>query len=111
MTAMSTSGLTDSTVKKLAALARLALDDAEVRALVPELARIVSHVDQMRAVDTTGVTPMTHGHPEGAVLQGSADDDSADNESDVAVLGRAAVAGSAGFDADDGTVLVPRVIE
>jgi len=101
-----TSGLTDTTVKKLAALARLALDDAEVRALVPELARIVAHVDAMRAVDTTGVVPMTHGHPAGAVLHVAAATDD-----DVAVIGRAAVAGSAGFDDDDGTVLVPKVIE
>lgn len=107
-----TSGLTDTTVKKLAALARLALDDAEVRALVPELASIVSHVDAMRAVDTTGVLPMTHGHPAGAVLHvaaaAAADDDDYD---DVAVIGRAAVAGSVGFDEEDGTVLVPKVIE
>ena len=104
---MTSSGLTDATVKKLAALARLALTDAEVRALVPELGRIVRHVDQMRAVDTAGVVPMTHGHPEGATF------DSSDNDSDDAaeVVGRAAVAGSAGFDAVDGTVLVPKGID
>lgn len=104
-TSTTTSGLTDATVKKLAALARLALDDDEVGALVPELARIVAHVDSMRAADVAGLAPMTHGHPDGAVLHvpAAVDDD--------AVLGRAAVSQSAGYDADDGTVRVPKVIE
>lgn len=102
------SGLNEQTVKKLAGLARLALDDSEVRALVPELQRIVAHIDSMRAVDTTGVAPMTHGHPDGAVLHVAAalaDDD------DVTVLGTAAVSGSVGYDPVDGTVRVPKVID
>jgi aspartyl-tRNA(Asn)/glutamyl-tRNA(Gln) amidotransferase subunit C len=93
-------------VKKLARLARLALDDAEVRALVPELAGIVRYVDSLRAVDTSGVEPMIHGHPPGARLHAGVTVDD-----DTPVLGRAAIAGSAGFDVDDGTVTVPKVIE
>jgi aspartyl-tRNA(Asn)/glutamyl-tRNA(Gln) amidotransferase subunit C len=99
------SGIDDATVKKLARLARLALDDAEVRALVPELAGIVRYVDSLRAVDVTGVEPMIHGHPPGARLHVPAGPDTAP------VLGRAAVQQSAGFDDDDGTVTVPKVIE
>jgi aspartyl-tRNA(Asn)/glutamyl-tRNA(Gln) amidotransferase subunit C len=105
---MTNSGLNEQTVKKLAALARLALDDNEVRALVPELQSIVRHIDSMRSVDTAGIAPMTHGHPDGAVLHNAtspADDD------DVAVLGTAAVSDSAGFDPVDGTVRVPKVID
>jgi len=98
-------GIDDATVKKLARLARLALDDAEVRALVPELAGIVRYVDSLRAVDVGDVAPMIHGHPPGARLHVPAGPDTAP------VLGRAAVAQSAGFDDDDGTVTVPKVIE
>lgn len=105
---MSDSGLNEQTVKKLAALARLALDDNEVRALVPELQSIVRHIDAMRAVDTSGIAPMTHGHPDGAVLDTPTVPD--DND-DVAVLGTDAVSGSQGFDPSDGTVLVPKVID
>jgi len=98
-------GIDDATVKKLARLARLALDDAEVRALVPELRGIVAHVDALRAVDTSGLSPMIHGHPSGATLH-TPQPTSADD-----TLGRAAVVHSAGFNADDGTVSVPKVIE
>lgn len=103
-------GIDDLTVKKLARLARLALDDAEVRALVPELAGIVRYVDSLRAVDTAGIDPMIHGHPPGALLHVPAAIDDAEHAA-VSVLGRAAVDQSAGFDAEDGTVAVPKVIE
>ena len=98
-------GIDDATVKKLARLARLALDDAEVRALVPELAGIVRYVDSLRAVDTAGVEPMIHGHPPGARLHATPAAGAGP------VLGRVAVEHSAGYDADDGTVTVPKVIE
>lgn len=105
---MTNTGLNEQTVKKLAALARLALDDNEVRALVPELQSIVRHIDAMRAVDTAGIAPMTHGHPEGATLHEAA---APGHDVDVPVLGNAAVSSSAGFDPADGTVLVPKVID
>lgn len=99
-------GLTDATVKKLARLARLALTDAEVQALVPELSSIVRHVDAMRAIDTADTAPMIHGHPWGAMLHTSSAPAAA-----VEVLGRRAIDQSAGFALDDGTVAVPKVIE
>jgi aspartyl/glutamyl-tRNA(Asn/Gln) amidotransferase C subunit len=98
-------GINDATIQKLAKLARLALDDAEVRALAPELARIVASVDAMRAVATDDVAPMIHGHPPGAELAPPSP-----WPDDVAVLGRAAVEQSAGL-ADDGSVKVGRVID
>lgn len=102
------SGLDEKLVKKLARLARLALADDEVRALVPELSGIVRHVDALRSIDTTGVPPMTHGAPLGT-------DTSVVREvAGVAageVLGRTAVEQSAGFDSVDGMVRVPRVVD
>ncbi|WP_164116818.1 Asp-tRNA(Asn)/Glu-tRNA(Gln) amidotransferase subunit GatC [Sphingorhabdus sp. Alg239-R122] len=47
------------TVKKIASLARIQMDDAEVEALVPELNNILGWVEQLGEVDVTGVEPMT----------------------------------------------------
>ncbi len=47
------------TVRHVAKLARIAMSDAEVDALVPELNNILGWVDQLAAVDTEGVEPLT----------------------------------------------------
>ena len=47
------------TVRHVAKLARIAMSDAEVEALVPELNNILGWVDQLAAVDTEGVEPLT----------------------------------------------------
>ncbi len=46
-------------VRHVAKLARIAMNDAEVDALVPELNNILGWVDQLSAVDTDGVKPLT----------------------------------------------------
>ncbi len=46
-------------VRHVAKLARIAMSDAEVDALVPELNNILGWVDQLSAVDTEGVEPLT----------------------------------------------------
>lgn len=48
-----------ATVTKIAKLARIAVSDAEVEALVPELNNILGWVEQLGEVDCTGVEPMT----------------------------------------------------
>jgi len=101
------SGLDEQLVKKLARLAKLALDDAEVAALVPELRGIVRHVDTLRGVSTSGVPPTLHGAP-----LGSEDAVAAAGPTEAGpILGRAAVEHSAGYDAEDGTVIVPKVLD
>ena len=47
-------------VERVALLARLDLDDAQLEALTPQLAGIVAYVDSLAAVDTAGVEPMAH---------------------------------------------------
>ena len=47
------------TVRHVARLARIAMSDAEVDALVPELNQILGWVDQLAEVDTDGVEPLT----------------------------------------------------
>jgi aspartyl-tRNA(Asn)/glutamyl-tRNA(Gln) amidotransferase subunit C len=101
-------GMNEAQIKHLARLARLALTDDDVRALAPELAGIVRHVDALAAVDTTGTAPMVHGAP--LPLPGLVDGPGPRPPRDPAILGRDAVAGSAGLD-DDGTVRVPRVVD
>jgi len=47
-------------VKRIGALARLDLDEAETAAMSDQLTRILDYVAQLEAVDTAGVTPTTH---------------------------------------------------
>jgi aspartyl-tRNA(Asn)/glutamyl-tRNA(Gln) amidotransferase subunit C len=47
------------TVKKIASLARIAMTDAEVEAMVPEFNGILGWVEQLGEVDVTGVEPMS----------------------------------------------------
>lgn len=47
-------------VKKIAHLARLGLDEQELEAYANSLSRILGLIEQMNAVDTTGVEPMAH---------------------------------------------------
>lgn len=48
-----------ATVRHIAKLARIAVSDAEVEALVPELNNILTWVEQLQEVDVSGVEPMT----------------------------------------------------
>jgi aspartyl-tRNA(Asn)/glutamyl-tRNA(Gln) amidotransferase subunit C len=47
-------------VEKIAYLARLAIEPADVPGYAGELSRILELVEQMNAVDTESVTPMAH---------------------------------------------------
>ena len=47
-------------IQRLCRLARLEITPAEVADVSAKLSSIVAMVDQLQAVDTTGVTPMAH---------------------------------------------------
>lgn len=47
------------TVSRIAKLARIAMDDEAIEALVPELNNILGWVEQLGEVDTSSVEPMT----------------------------------------------------
>jgi aspartyl-tRNA(Asn)/glutamyl-tRNA(Gln) amidotransferase subunit C len=49
-----------ATVERVAKLARLELADSERDALVTDLQRILSYIDQLEAIDTANVEPMIH---------------------------------------------------
>ena len=48
-----------ATVSKIASLARIAVTDGEVDAMVPELNNILGWIEQLGEVDVSGVEPMT----------------------------------------------------
>jgi len=47
-----------ATVRKIASLARIAVTDGDVEAMVPEFNNILGWVEQLAAVDTDGVAPL-----------------------------------------------------
>jgi len=47
-------------VEKIANLARIALTESEVETYTQQLSAILAFVEQMNAVDTTGIMPMAH---------------------------------------------------
>ena len=52
--------LTNSDVCKVARLARLAMSDAEIETTRAQLTGIFALIEQMQAVDTRGIAPMSH---------------------------------------------------
>lgn len=51
---------TQDDVKKVAHLARISLDAADVEQYANSLSDIMAWVEQMNSVDTDGITPMAH---------------------------------------------------
>ena len=47
-------------VKRIAHLARIKVNDAEAEATLHKLSGILGLIEQMRAVGTAGITPMSH---------------------------------------------------
>ena len=90
-----------ATVRHIAKLARIAVTDGEVEALVPELNNILGWVEQLQEVDVSGVEPMTAVIPNKQRLR---DDLVTDGGVRDAVLANAPVA-------EHGFFAVPKVIE
>jgi aspartyl-tRNA(Asn)/glutamyl-tRNA(Gln) amidotransferase subunit C len=51
--------ITETEVRYVAGLANLHLTDAEVKRFEADLDEILTHIDKLNEVDTTGVEPMT----------------------------------------------------
>jgi aspartyl-tRNA(Asn)/glutamyl-tRNA(Gln) amidotransferase subunit C len=88
-------------VKKIARLACLDVKDADIQSYATNLSNILDLVEQMNAVDTTGVTPMSH--PFEAVQRLREDVVTDENRRDDFM----AIAPAS----EDGLYLVPKVIE
>jgi len=90
-----------ATVRHIAKLARIAVTDGEVEALVPELNNIIGWIEQLQEVDVTGVEPMTAVIPNKLRMR---EDVVTDGGIRDAVLANAPVA-------EHGFFAVPKVIE
>ena len=90
-----------STVRHIAKLARIAVSDAEVEALAPELSGILGWIEQLSEVDVAGVAPMTAVIPNELRLR---DDVVTDGNRRDEILANAPVA-------EHGFFAVPKVIE
>ena len=55
-----TISLATADVRKVARLARLAMTEAEIESARAQLSGIFDLIAEMQAVDTTGITPMSH---------------------------------------------------
>ena len=88
-------------VRHIAKLARIAMSDAEVEAMVPELNNILGWVDQLGEVNTEGVEPLTAVIDQKLRLR---DDVVNDGDCREAVLANAPAA-------EHGFFAVPKVIE
>jgi aspartyl-tRNA(Asn)/glutamyl-tRNA(Gln) amidotransferase subunit C len=88
-------------VRHIAKLARIAMSDAELERLVPELNAIIGWVEQLSEVDTDGVEPLTAVIDQKLRLRADAVDD---GDCRDAVLANAP-------DAQHGFFAVPKVIE
>jgi aspartyl-tRNA(Asn)/glutamyl-tRNA(Gln) amidotransferase subunit C len=88
-------------VRHIARLARIAMSDGEVEALVPELNAIIGWVEQLAAVDTEGVEPLTAVIDQKLRLR---EDKVTDGDVRDAVLANAP-------EAEHGFFAVPKVIE
>ena len=90
-----------SDVEKIAHLARLGLNDADILRTTETLNNILGLIDQMQAVDTTGIEPLAH--PLEATQRLRADQVSEDNHREAYQAIAPAV--------ENGLYLVPKVIE
>jgi len=93
--------LDQAQVRRIAHLARLEIGDAEAEHYAKELSRILDLVEQMNAVDTTGVAPMAHPNDAGLRLREDAVTESDQRERFLKIAPAA----------EAGLYLVPKVIE
>ena len=93
--------LTPDDVRRLARLARLALEPEESHAVLEQLNRVLGLVEEMRRVDTQGVAPMAHAVDVAQRLRAD----------EVRETDRRAAYQSVAPALEDGLYLVPKVIE
>ena len=93
--------LTPDDVRRLARLARIAIEPAEETAILERLNRVLGLIEQMRAVDTRGIEPMSHAVD---TVQRLRDDEVRETDRREAYQSVAPAV-------QDGLYLVPKVIE
>ena len=99
-----------SDIKRIAHLARLEISDQEATATLTKLTGILGLIEQMQAVDTTGITPMSHSQD---VVQRLREDVVTATSQREAFQANAPLLGNSSAEkaVDSGLYLVPKVIE
>lgn len=97
-------------IKKIAHLARIDVSDDEASATLNKLTGIMALIEQMQAVDTKGITPMSHSQD---VVQRLREDVVTKTNQREAFQKVAPVLGNGSSEpaVDSGLYLVPKVIE
>ena len=97
-------------IKKIAHLARIEVSDSEASATLTKLTGIMTLIEQMQAVDTQGITPMSHSQD---VVQRLREDVVTKTNQREAFQKIAPVLGNGSSElaVDGGLYLVPKVIE
>jgi aspartyl-tRNA(Asn)/glutamyl-tRNA(Gln) amidotransferase subunit C len=93
--------LTNADVRKIARLARLSMSEAEIAAARNQLSGIFDLIAEMQAVDTKGVTPMSHAQDVSQRLR----------EDKVTEINQRELFQSIAPQVEAGLYLVPQVIE
>jgi len=97
-------------IKRIAHLARLEINEQEAAKTLTKLSGILGLIEQMQAVDTTGITPMSHSQD---VVQRLRDDVVTKTNQREAFQANAPMLGNGSSEraVDNGLYLVPIVIE
>ena len=97
-------------IKRIAHLARLEISDQEATATLTKLTGILGLIEQMQAVNTTDITPMSHSQD---VVQRLREDVVTATNQREAFQNNAPVLGNGSTEkaVDSGLYLVPKVIE
>ena len=97
-------------IKRIAHLARIDINEAEAGATLTKLTGILGLIEQMQAVDTTGITPMSHSQD---VVQRLRDDVVTATNQREAFQANAPLLGNGSSEraVDNGLYLVPKVID
>lgn len=96
--------LDTATVRRVAALARIRLEEEEVARVQGELNGILGWIEQLQAVDTEGVEPMAGGTPDGVAAMPMREDVVTDGGIAAQVLANAP-------DREGAYFAVPKVVE
>ena len=97
-------------IKRIAHLARIEINEQEAAATLTKLSGILGLIEQMQAVDTTGITPMSHSQDVVQRLREdvvTASNQREEFQKNAPVIGN----GSTEKAVDSGLYLVPRVVE
>jgi aspartyl-tRNA(Asn)/glutamyl-tRNA(Gln) amidotransferase subunit C len=93
--------LTPDDIRRLGELARIRFDESEQAELLTSLNQVFGIIEQLHAVDTTGVIPMTH--PQATALRQRPDEVTESDQREANQACAPAV--------EEGLYLVPRVVE